>query len=218
MALLDTAIQKQAQTALKENPEPVTLHVFTQAMECQYCRESHQLAEELAALAPDKVKVEVHDFVSDKAAVEKFKIDKIPALAVVGKEDYGVRFYGVPAGYEFTSLLSGIKLVSQGKADISKAALSKLGAITKPLQLKVFVTLTCPYCPAAVHLAHQLAVASPLITAEMIEASEFPHLAVKEQVMGVPKTIVGGFGAFEGALPEPAFVDKVVSLVTGGAV
>jgi len=90
--------------------------------------------------------------------------------------------------------------------------------LTKPVHLKVYVTLTCPYCPTAVHLAHQLAMASPLITAEMIELAEFPHLANRDQVMGVPKTVVEGLGMFEGALPEPLYVDKVINIVTGGAV
>jgi glutaredoxin-like protein len=217
MPLLDAEVQKQVKPLLEALPQPVTLHVFTQQLECQFCRENHQLAEELASLAPQKVKLEMHDFVLDKEAVQKFKIDKIPAIAVVGSQDYGVRFFGVPAGYEFTSLLSAIKLVSQGKAELSPASLQKLGAITKPIHLKVFVTLTCPYCPSAVHLAHQLAVASPLITAEMIEASQFPQLTVKEQVMGVPKTVVEGLGAFEGAMPEPQFVDRVLAMVTGGS-
>ncbi|MEW6517155.1 MAG: thioredoxin family protein [candidate division FCPU426 bacterium] len=216
MPLLDSEVQKQVKPLLEALPQPVTLHVFTQQLECQYCRENHQLAEEISQLAPQKVKLEVHDFVLDKEAVQKYKIDKIPALAVVGTQDYGVRFYGVPAGYEFTSLLSAIKLVAQGKPDLSPASLQKLGAITKPIHLKVFVTLTCPYCPSAVHMAHQLAVASPLITADMIESSEFPYLTVKEQVMGVPKTVVEGLGSFEGAMPEPQFVDKVLSMVTGG--
>lgn len=216
MPLLDAEVQKQVKPLLEALPQPVTLHVFTQELECQFCRENHQLAEELAQLAPQKIKAEIHDFLLDKEAVQKFKIDKIPALAVVGSQDFGVRFFGVPAGYEFTSLLSAIQLAAKGKADLSPASLQKLGAITKPIHLKVFVTLTCPYCPGAVHLAHQLAVASPLITADMIEASQFPHLAIKEQVLGVPKTVVEGLGAFEGAMPEPQFVERVVSMVTGG--
>jgi len=216
MPLLDETILQQVKPLLEALPQPVTLHVFSQQLECQYCRENHQLAEELAQLAPEKLKAEIHDFLLDKDAVQKYQIEQIPAIAVEGARDFGVRFYGVPAGYEFTSLLSAIKLVSQGKAELSPASMQKLGAITKPIRLKVFVTLTCPYCPSAVHLAQQLAVASPLITAEMIESSEFPHLALKEQVMGVPKTVVEGLGAFEGAMPEAQFVDRVLALVTGG--
>jgi glutaredoxin-like protein len=217
MPLLDPEVRAQVKTQLGTLAQPVTLHVFTQELECQFCREARQLAQELAETAPEQIKVEVHNFLLDKPGVDKFRIDKIPAIAVVGKEDHGIRFYGIPGGYEFTSLLLAIKMVGTDEPGLSQATRFKLGALTKPVHLKVYVTLTCPYCPAAVHLAHQLAMASPWVTAEMIEAAEFPHLANRDQVMAVPKTVIEGVGAFEGALPEPLYVDKVLHLVTGGA-
>lgn len=213
MALLDEKTKMQVKAELEQLKHPVTIHVFTQELECQFCRENRMVAQELAEVLPEKLKVEVHNFVNDQEAVKKFNIDKIPAMAVIGEQDYGIRFYGVPAGYEFTSLFLAIKMAGSGQSGLSTTSLAKVVTIDKPVNLRVFVTLTCPYCPQAVHLAHQLAVANPNITAEMIESSEFPHLANKEQVMGVPKTIVDGGGSFEGALPEEAFVDKVVELV-----
>jgi glutaredoxin-like protein len=217
MPLLEPEVRVQVKSQLGTLTQPVTLHVFTQELECQFCRESRQLALELAEIAPEQIKVEVHNFLLDQAAVQAYHIDKIPAIAVVGKEDHGIRFYGIPGGYEFTSLLLAIKMVGLDEPALSQTTRFKLGALTKPVHLKVYVTLTCPYCPAAVHLAHQLAMASPWVTAEMIEAAEFPHLANRDQVMAVPKTVIEGVGAFEGALPEPLYVDKVLQLVTGGA-
>lgn len=218
MALLDENLQKQVQEQLAALPEPITLHLFTQELECHYCRENRNLAEEITALAKGKIKMQVHNFVTDKEVVEKYQIERIPAIALEGSQDYGIRFYGVPGGYEFTSLLSALKIVSTGKTQMSSSSLARLGAITNPIQIKVYVTPTCPYCPSAVHLAHQLAVASPLIRADMIEISEFPQLAMKDQVMGVPKIVVEGMGSFEGALPEMNFVNKILEMVTGGSV
>lgn len=215
MALLDLETRVVVKRELDRLPRTVTLHLFTQEMECQYCRETRALAEELVSIDPEKLKLAVHDFAQDRAAVEQFKIDRIPALVPVADEDQGVRFYGVPAGYEFTSLLSSFMLVAGPDSGLSPLSVTRLAALTKPLKLQVFVTLTCPYCPAAVHLAHQMAVASPWITAEMIEAAEFPQLTLKEQVMGVPKTVVEGYGSFEGALPEAAYVSRVLDLVNG---
>ncbi|NTV51900.1 MAG: glutaredoxin [Candidatus Firestonebacteria bacterium] len=216
MALLSQDLLDQIKPALQALAKPVTLHVFSQELECQFCREARLLAEEVAAVVPDKVKVVVHNFVVDKAEVETYKIDKIPAIAVVGDQDYGIRFYGVPGGYEFTSFFQAMVMAGMGDAGLSQASRLKLGALTKPITLKVYVTLTCPYCPAAVHLAQQMAMASPLIRAEMIETAEFPHLAVRDQVMAVPKTVIEGVGAFEGALPEALYVEKVIALVNGG--
>jgi len=62
-----------------------------------------------------------------------------------------------------------------------------------------------------VRLAHQFAMESDLVTADMVEATEFPHLAVRYQVRGVPRTVVNEEGALEGALPEPMFVQQVVA-------
>jgi glutaredoxin-like protein len=216
MPFLDDATRGQLAAEFSKFENPVTLHLFTQELECQYCRETRQIVEELSALAPEWVKLQVHNFVIDKSAVDTYKIERIPAIAVVGQQDYGIRFYGVPAGYEFTSLFLAMKMVAHGQTELSAVSIAKLLKIQEPVKLQVFVTLTCPYCPSAVHLAHQMAMANPWITAEMIEAAEFPHLANREQVMGVPKTVVAGKGAFEGALPEPLYVDKVMELVGGG--
>ncbi|GAH21568.1 unnamed protein product, partial [marine sediment metagenome] len=73
------------------------------------------------------------------------------------------------------------------------------------LHIQVFVTLTCPYCPPAVQMAHKLALESEYITSDMIESAEFPHLTNKYAVMGVPKVIINEKFGFGGALPESSF-------------
>jgi glutaredoxin-like protein len=216
MALLDLETRKQISDQLKDVKQMVTLHVFSQELECMFCRETSALAVELAETVPDKIKLEKHNFTLDKEAVEKYSIDKIPAIAVIGDRDYGIRFYGIPGGYEFTSLLLAIRMVGTKETSLSPQSIAQLARISTPVHLSVYVTLTCPYCPAAVHLAHQMAMANPYISAEMIESAEFPHLANRDQVMAVPKTIIKGIGSFEGALPEPQYVDKVVHMVMGG--
>ena len=54
-------------------------NMFTQEMECQYCRETRQISEEVASLS-DNISVEVYDFVRDQEIVEQYNINKIPAL------------------------------------------------------------------------------------------------------------------------------------------
>ena len=75
------------------------------------------------------------------------------------------------------------------------------------------VTLTCPYCPNMVHVAQQFAFVNSNIRADMVEASEFPQLAQKYKVTGVPKTIVNETYSFEGALPAPAAYLEVIKAV-----
>ena len=147
----------------------VTINYFTQEIECQYCRETHQILEELAELS-DKIKLNVYNFVNDKEAAEKYGIDKIPATVIERKQNYGIRYYGIPSGYEFSSLIEDIVDVSKGNSGLAPESRELVKQIDAPLRLQVFVTPTCPYCPRAVRLAHKMAIENPNIVADMVEA------------------------------------------------
>jgi glutaredoxin-like protein len=214
MPLLNDEIAEQVREQLETLAGPVQLVVFTQTFECDYCAENRQLVEEVADLS-DQVTVEVYNFAIDKEKAEELNIDKIPAIAVIGAEDYGVRFYGIPAGYEFTSLIHAIQAVAAGEPELSEEGLQALAELTDPVHMQVFVTPTCPYCPQSVVLAHQMAIASPMVQADMVEATEFPHLSMKYQVMGVPRTVINETTHIEGAVPEPMLLEKLQEALAG---
>ena len=213
--------EKDAEFLKKEFEEnlvdPVKLVVFTQDFECQFCAETRQIVEEIAELS-ETISAEVYDFVADKAMVELYSVDKIPAIAIVrvqdGEErDYGVRFYGIPSGYEFTSVIEDILDVSRGESGLQPGTKEAMASITEPVHLQVFVTPTCPYCPQAVRLAHKLAIESDLVTGDMVEAIEFPHLSNKYHVHGVPRTVINETVHQEGAVPEPMLLAKLLEAV-----
>jgi glutaredoxin-like protein len=208
MSLLNDDVREEARNFMADVADPVKLVMFTQEFECQFCAETRQLIEEVAELS-DQITAEIHDFVKDSEKAAELGIDKIPAVAVIGAEDYGVRFYGIPSGYEFTSLLHAIKAVAAGKTELSEEALQTLSELTQPVHLQVFVTPTCPYCPPAVLLGHYMAIASPMVRSDMVEASEFPQLAVKYDVMGVPRTVINETVHIEGSAPEPMVLEKL---------
>jgi len=214
MPLLDKKTTEQVTEELAGLANTVKLIVFTQEFECTYCKENRQLAEEIAQLS-DLVEIEVYNFVTDKDKAEELNIDKIPAIAVIGREDYGIRFYGIPAGYEFTSLLQAIKTLGTGELPFEEETVEFLKSIDRPVHLQVFVTPTCPYCPQSVVLAHQLAIASPMVYADMVEATEFPHLSQRYQVMGVPRTVINETEYVEGAAPADMILDKIKSALAG---
>ncbi len=191
----------------------VKLVYFTQEMECQYCRETGQLLAELAELS-DKLSVVTYDFVADKEIVDKYSIDKIPGMVLLDENDtdYGIRMYGIPSGYEFATLLEDILMLSEKDSGLAQATRDALKGLTKDIHFQVFVTPTCPYCPGAVRLAHQMAMESEHVRGDMIEASEFPHLSVKYNVRGVPRTILNEDHALEGMLPEAQVLSEVISL------
>jgi glutaredoxin-like protein len=216
MALLNANIQNQVRQVFESIQNPVRLLMFTQgeggALECQMCHDTRQLIEEVASLS-DKVSVEVYDFVGDSKIAEQYGVDKIPAVVIAGEKDYGVRFYGIPSGYEFSSLIEGIVAVGRREPSLSKNTLQEVQKLNKPVHIQVFVTPTCPYCPQAVVLAHNLALASDWIKADMVEASEFPHLANKYQVYGVPRTVINEVIHLEGAYPEEMLLPELMQVL-----
>lgn len=120
---------------------PVRLVMFTQDFECDFCAETRELVEEIAALS-DEVDAVIYDFATDRDEVDRYGIDKIPAIAVVGEKDYGVRFYGIPSGYEFVSLIEAIKMVASGKSELSDATKEAFAQLDEPVHFQVFVTPT----------------------------------------------------------------------------
>jgi glutaredoxin-like protein len=141
MALLNEKIRKEVRAALADVKQPVTLKVFTQTFECQYCKETRELVEEVAALSQN-ISVEVYDFLEDSKVAESYAIDKVPAVAIVGKKDYGIRIYGIPAGYEFGMLIEDIKLVSAGDSALMPETRAMVAKLTKPIRIQVFSTPT----------------------------------------------------------------------------
>ena len=121
--------------------EPVRLVHFTQELNLEYGREAKQLLDDLAGLS-DKVTVEVHNFLLEQDAAAEYGVDKVPATVVRGVKDFGIRFYGLPAGYEFSNLLDAILAVSSGESGLKAGSKEKLSQVVTPLHLEVFVTPT----------------------------------------------------------------------------
>jgi len=65
-------------------------------------------------------------------------------------------------------------------------------------------------------LAHQMALESPWVQAEMVEAIEFPELSNRHRVSGVPQTTINdGAGAVVGAVPEEHLLAEVLRALNG---
>lgn len=198
---------------------PVKLIVFVGKEHCQYCEQLKQLVQEISELS-DLVSYEIHDFDAEKGLAEKYRIDRAPVTIITqGGKDSGVRYFGLPAGHEFGAFLEDIVDVSNGTTDLMPDTKEALKNIDKDVQIYVFVTPTCPYCPMAVRMAHKFALENALagknkILGDMIEAIEYPDLADKYRVMAVPKVVIRVNGEdkveFEGAYPEKMFLEKLL--------
>jgi glutaredoxin-like protein len=213
MPFMNDKIKSEVKKILTNVAAPVKLALFTQGqdalVECEFCAHTRELVEEIAELS-DQLSVEIHDFVADSAAVKQYQIDKIPAIAIVGKQDYGVRYFGLPTGYEFGTLVQAIVNVSKGESGLTPPTQAALAKINQPVHIQVFVTPTCPYCPQVVLLAYQLAIENAHITADGVEATEFPHLANKYNVLGVPLSVINETIRVEGAASEQALIARLM--------
>lgn len=141
MAIIRDDDATEIRERLREMIEPVKLVHFTQELNLEYGLETRKLLEEVAALS-DKLTLDVHNFLIDKEKVAEYGVDKVPATVIRNGKDYGIRFYGIPAGYEFSTFLDAILNVSKGDSGLKPESKEKLAAVTEALHLEVFVTPT----------------------------------------------------------------------------
>ncbi len=208
MSLLNDDVKKQVKDELGELANEVKLIAFTQKENCQFCNDTAELLKEVGELN-DKIAVEVYDIDdnSDKAA--EYNVNKAPTIVPISKKDYNIRFYGIPGGYEFVSLIETIKMLGADESGLSDDIKKEIQAIDKEVNLNVFITLSCPYCPRSVITAHKFAFENDKISSAMVEAQEFPEWSQQFEVMAVPKTVINDSHSFEGAMPEDMVLQEV---------
>jgi glutaredoxin-like protein len=211
MRLMGTEEQEYVRERLSGLPRPVRLVVFTRRGPCPSCEATEELAREIAEVVPE---TEVRVVGEDEPAVAlAYGVDRRPAVAVEPAEGpgpaNGIRFFGFPGGYEFDSLLESMVRVAQAEPGLGGELMGELLGLERPLHLQVFVTQTCPYCPRMVQLAHRMALASPLVRADMVDVVEFPELGMRYGVQGVPMTVIDDAAAVVGAVPESRLLTEV---------
>jgi len=141
MPILSPSDAARVREMLADLPNAVRLVFFTQTLNCETCEPTKQILGEVAGLS-GQITVEEHNFLLEKDAAAAYGIDRVPAIAVVGAQDFGIRFLGIPSGYEFMSLIEAIRLVSAGDSGLTEASRALIGQIQSPLALQVFVTPT----------------------------------------------------------------------------
>ena len=120
---------------------PVRLVFFTQTFGCDPCLPARQAADRIAALS-DFVTVEEHNLVLDREQVAEYGVEWAPALAVIGARDAGIRYYGIPQGYEIESLVDAMEIAAGGGPTLSDDSLDALDTLERDVHLRVFVTPT----------------------------------------------------------------------------
>jgi glutaredoxin-like protein len=221
MALIDDATMARLRERLAGLDRPVELHLYRKpggggrlvlpaGVGCETCDVTEELLRSLAAAAPERITLTVTD-VNDPSI-------EVPAVTIAAPtEAPRITFQGLPSGYEFATLLDAVERVSAGTAGLEPEIAEALAALDQDVEVMVFVTPTCPYCPGAASMANRMALASPRVSSRVVEANEFAELSNEFGVQGVPRTVVNRAGAFVGALPERTFVESVLQLAAAAA-
>ena len=170
----------------------------SRSKDCEYCEILNDLYMELVETS-DMLSLKVYYIEEEEEIASKYRVKKAPAVVLVGRNEGLIKFYGAPAGMEFPSFLETIVLASRGEAKISDSLKRKIiNEVVKDINIKVFVTPACPYCPQMASVACQFAIISSHFDVEVWEALEFPEEVRKYDVMAVPKVIINDIVSFEG--------------------
>jgi glutaredoxin-like protein len=187
----------------------VRVALFTSKHSCLYCGQTRQLLEEIASLS-DRIKLEVVDKDEEGARAAEMKVEFTPTVVVVASNGAKLHYVGMPGGRQLRSLVEDLVDASRGTSEMGERTRRAIRGVRTPTVIKVFVTPVCPYSPLVVRSAHKFALENPMIRALMVETVEFPDLAKKYDVVGVPRTVINDRVAFDGAPAEEAFAEKVL--------
>jgi alkyl hydroperoxide reductase subunit AhpF len=143
MAFLTDRDEAAVKKEFEKLAGPVKLVTFSQELAAaDLCRQNDQLVREVAALAPDRITVESLNLAIDRERAQAYGIDHVPAIVVEGARDYGIRFLGIPGGYEFSNLIDSIILASTGEPGLTGPTRTALAELTSDVDIKVFSTPT----------------------------------------------------------------------------
>jgi alkyl hydroperoxide reductase subunit AhpF len=151
--LLNDQVVRQIREAFENLKEPVEILFFGKKEDCDYCEDTLKLAQEIAEIS-ELLTLRVYDLDSDAEIAGKYRVDKAPGMVLVGRDDqktgenrgesqdYGVRFAGIPSGYEFSSFVQDLLLVSGRDSRLRPETREFLKELKQPVLLQVFVTPT----------------------------------------------------------------------------
>jgi len=143
MSVLDDNIKNQLKGVLGKLRDDVKIIYFTQELECGTCKDAHDFLDDVNGLS-EKLSLEVFDFEKDKDRADSFDVDKVPAIVFLDKDgnNTGVKYYGIPAGYEINSFVQGLLEVSGSKELLPDEIMGRINAISQDVHIQVFVSLT----------------------------------------------------------------------------
>lgn len=211
MSVLNEDVKKQLREILSQMKNEVKIISFTEPAEelgenlMEFMTEFSELSDKLSYESLEYQKSNPSD------EVKKYDIERAPAFLVLDSEgnDKNMRFYGLPSGYEINAFLSAVIEQSGAEEELPEELIKRIQAIKEPMNIKVFVTMSCPHCPGAVQKAHKIAMLNPLVKAEMIGADIFNEVSSEYRVSSVPQITINETETFLGNQPLDVFIETL---------
>jgi glutaredoxin-like protein len=208
---LERRVLEWAKFQLTKLSGAVKLRVFAVPDHCVFCNTVEELVGKLAEMS-DKIIVLRSGFDPEEPAAKDYGIERHPAIVIDGKRDYGIRFFGIPMGYQFGVLVEDLVMASTGETDLSEEVKIKLRSVKRPVNMEVFTLPDCPGSPRMARAAHKFCIENVNITADVIDVLEFRDLAAEMLVLETPKTVINGEAEIQGVVPERDLVDRIRAL------
>ena len=221
MAVLDKSNLDSLTTKFESHlNSTVSLQLFTQTNSgliipnrtCDTCITTQKILTEISNIS-NKINLEIIDFYNNDNPSTELIIDRIPAI-VIGQSGRAI-FYGMPSGYEFSTLINSIINSSLDSQNLNKDLIEKLEVIQNPIHIKVFVTPSCKYCPKIAELSLSLALQFDTIKTEIIEIQEYPDLADNYGISSVPFTVINDKIQLDGQISSDTLVEAIVKIDDG---
>lgn len=141
MAFLSAKDEAAVKKEFERMGGPVKLTVFASELGGENNGQTIALIREVAALS-DRISMTGLNPHIDREQAAAYGVTESPAVVVEGAQDYGIRFLGIPAGYEFSNLIDAIIAVSTGEPGLSDETKATLAGLTEDVTIKVFATPT----------------------------------------------------------------------------
>ena len=207
--MFNEEIRGQLKEIFGDMKNPVSIEYFT-SENAEAGQEVEDFLKEIAEISGN-IQVSVNHLPEAQAKADQLGIVRTPGFAMLDSQgkDHGIQFYGLPGGHEINSFIYGLMAVSGGKEELPEDLVKEVQEFNKDINIKVFITLSCPHCPGAVSKAHRLAMENDHITAEMIDANLFPELSQEHNVSSVPKIVFNNGKELIGNQPVESFLNMM---------
>lgn len=208
MALLDANIVEQLKTYFEKIEGSIELNAFLD--DSAKSNELDSFLQEVDGIS-EKVNYKKEAFGADKDLETKLEITRPVSFALTKNgEKTGINFYGIPGGHEFNSfILAILGLAGLGKK-LEGDQLAKIEAVSKPLNIETFISLSCTKCPEVVQGLNLISMANSNITASLVDGGVYPEEVKEKNIQGVPVVYINGKQASVGEKT----IEELITLVT----